>query len=108
MATMSCLSLSIISLLFLITSLNAEDYVSKNVPPDELVLTTIQTRLEKDKTKFGKLLGKRKIGEDQYTYAYTIFIGNNPMVTAAEIQKLDTNIWLLTMPGQMSPIILQK
>jgi hypothetical protein len=30
------------------------------------------------------------------------------MVTAAEIQKLDTNIWLLTMPGQMSPIILQK
>jgi hypothetical protein len=102
------LCLSVISLLFLLNPLSAEDYVSKDFPPNELMVKTIQTRLEKRDTKFGKLLGKRKTGEDSYTYVYTFLMGNNPVVTSAEIQKLDTNIWLLMMPGEMTPMILQK
>jgi hypothetical protein len=102
------LSLAVISLLLLVNPLRAEDYVSKDIPPNELIVKTIQTRLEKRDTKFGKLLGKRKSGEDNFAYVYTILIGNSPVVTSAEIQKLDTNIWLLMMPGEMSPIVLQK
>ena len=49
------LSLSVIALLLLAGQLRAEDYVSKDVPPDEIIMKALYTQLEKRPDKDIKL-----------------------------------------------------
>jgi hypothetical protein len=56
------LSLSVFCLLSLVNLLSAEDYVSKDVPPDELIIKAIQSAMQKQGAppKFEKILVKEK------------------------------------------------
>jgi len=58
------LSLSVIVLFCFISSLNAEDYVSKDIPPDALVAKAAQTLAQAGNSaaRVEKILGKTKNG----------------------------------------------
>jgi predicted type IV restriction endonuclease len=92
------LTLSFVSLFFLVTILRAEDYVSKDVPPDEVIMKAIETSQQRipgaTSLKVEKILGKRKMGDDVYTYYYTYSAGFKA-TGSATVEKLDTNVWIL-------------
>jgi hypothetical protein len=106
------LGLSVIFLFFLISDLEAEDYVSKDTPPNEIVIKAVQAQMEKTNqnivsSKFEKIIGKYKEGDDVYVYFLSIMVSEKGMLTGkpcdpfqkidpVKIKKLDTNIWVLS------------
>jgi hypothetical protein len=106
------LILSVVSLFLLVTILRAEDYVSKDVPPNEIIIKAVQSEIEKSKhilisSKFEKIIGKYKEGDDAYVYFVSVVVSEKGAMTGTprepyqkiepvRIKKLDTNIWVLS------------
>jgi hypothetical protein len=99
MATIMRLSLSLcaLTLVCFVSSVNAEDYISKDVPSDGLVLKAAQTIIQQatQGAKAEKVIGKRKDGEDKYIYYLSTAFMNHKSLRSVVVERLDTNIWIM-------------
>jgi hypothetical protein len=74
--------------------------VSRDIPPDAMVVKAIQEALQEQGNpppKIEKLIGKRKTGEDslKYYFTYTSAVTNRRQIGSATVEKLDTHLWVV-------------
>ena len=95
-----CRALAVVSLLLfvpLIIPAYAEDYVSTNVPPDDVVLRMINAEITGSEPASAQLLGKLQDKENQYTVFYLYSSEAYHRVVSAQLLHLDTHIWILVI-----------
>ncbi len=99
-------------ILLLIGRVQADDYIGKDIPSDEILLRNLKAKTQ---WEIIKTLGKYKDREDSYHIYYLIKTPQMPFAPQTSIQqlssisltRLDTNIWIITVPDY-SPWVLQK
>jgi hypothetical protein len=108
MATMRrlSLSLSMMSLLFFVSPLRADDYVSKEFPSEEIMMKNLQNYCS-NAFKISKILGKYQTNDGVYQVVALVESQGASRMHATTVIKLDTDIWIIN-PSRCNEGVVQK